>query len=281
MKSLEDVIHTLILNGTLTEQAGLYYGKTGIAIFFFHYARQTGNEIFLDYAMDLIEEVQKQISNKKVSLRYDAGLAGIGAGFAYILQNGFIEAEDDDCLIDFDKRMCYAAKYEQYPCMNLPEGLTGLGRYLIYRVHSSGQKNKDLHEALTYITNEITKKIHQNCILENEQPDVYRFFHDLTKLPEYKNVYSVYLQKCLEWKSISEPDIQKIFPYMGNLQRLYICQKYFNMNLSEKIENEWKKWYETDNSILTDNGFLNGWAAEGLLHLTFIDKLNEPWINLL
>ena len=38
MKPLEKIVETLIINGTLAEQAGLFYGKTGIAVFFFYYA---------------------------------------------------------------------------------------------------------------------------------------------------------------------------------------------------------------------------------------------------
>ena len=39
MKSLEKIVETLIINSTLAEQAGLFYGKTGIAVFFLHYAK--------------------------------------------------------------------------------------------------------------------------------------------------------------------------------------------------------------------------------------------------
>jgi hypothetical protein len=35
MKSLEKIIQALIVNGSLTEQPGLFYGKTGIAVFSF------------------------------------------------------------------------------------------------------------------------------------------------------------------------------------------------------------------------------------------------------
>ena len=34
MKSLEKIVQKLIINGTLSDQPGLFYGKTGIAVFF-------------------------------------------------------------------------------------------------------------------------------------------------------------------------------------------------------------------------------------------------------
>ena len=49
LKSLGKAVQTLIINGTFTDQPGLFYGKTGIAVFFFYYARLTGNELYQDF----------------------------------------------------------------------------------------------------------------------------------------------------------------------------------------------------------------------------------------
>ena len=280
MKQLTQITHRLIINGTSTEQPGLYYGKTGIAVFFFHYARKTGNELFQDYAIDLISEIMKQITDTYPA-RYDTGLAGIGAGFEYFLQNGFIETDDDDFFEDFDTRMYRAAMYEPYPNLNLEAGLTGWGRYFISRLLGNGYKNSKLHKALIHIANEISKKVFENTIPESEQSDVYRFLHDLTKLPGYAEKYSKSMQQCVIWKCINKPDIQNIFPYMDNLKRLYICQNYFNIDLTQEIAQEWEKWKKSDNSLLTDIGLLNGWTAEGMLNLTSFHAHNVSWIKLL
>ena len=74
MKSIETIVQTLIINGSLTEQPGLFHGKTGIAVFFFHYARHTGNALFNEYATYLIDELQNQIT-PTTSIQYDIGLA--------------------------------------------------------------------------------------------------------------------------------------------------------------------------------------------------------------
>ena len=280
MKQIEQIVHRLIINGTLTEQPGLFYGKIGIAVFFFHYARINNNELFLNYAIDLIEEIQKQITDTYPA-RYDTGIAGIGTGFEYFLQNGFLEADEDDIFEDFDARMYRAAMYEPYPDLNLESGLTGWGRYFIYRLRGKGQKNNKLHDALTHIASEISQKVFENTIPENEQPDVYRFLHDLTKLPGYAEKYSKSMQRCVMWKCINEPDIQNVFPYMDNLKRLYVCQNYFNINLAEEMVKEWEKWENFDNSTLKDMGLLNGWTTEGMLYLSFFHKHDVSWIKLL
>jgi len=280
MKQLERILQKLIINGTLTEPPGLFFGKTGIVIFFLHYARQTGNTLYRNYAMDLIEMIQSQIAGLSY-VRYDVGIAGIGAGFEYLLQNRLLEAEDDDIFEELDDRMCRAAMYEPYPNLNLPEGLTGWGRYFIYRMHGNGHKTKKLHEVLVYIASEITKKIEDKIVLEHEMPDVYRFLYDLTNVPGYEDKYSNVLQKCREWKCITELNTQKVFPYLGALQRLYTCQKYFAVDLSNEIGQKWETWKETNHHTSNDMGLLNGLTSDALLHLTFFHKHAVSWINLL
>ena len=60
-KQLRQIAEMLLLNGTLVDCPSLIHGKMGIAIFFFHYAQYTGNALFVDYAFDLIIEMQSQI----------------------------------------------------------------------------------------------------------------------------------------------------------------------------------------------------------------------------
>ena len=280
MKQLEQIVQKLMINGTLTEQPGLFYGKTGIAVFFFHLARLTGNSVFQEYAMDLIEEVQKQISDK-TSAQYDIGIAGIGVGFEYFLQNGFIEAEESDFFGDFDDRMYRAAMNEPYSGLSLEGGLTGRGRYFIYRLRGDGHKESKLHKALTHIAKFISKKINLNKVPEKERPDVYHFFQDITSIPEYAEQYANSLQQCWEWNCVREPLTHKLFPYMNNLQRLYACQNYFNRDLTEEIEKEWENRQESDINTFTETGLLNGWTAEGMLYMTFVHNLDKSWLNLL
>jgi lantibiotic modifying enzyme len=93
-KDLQQIADMLLLNGTLTECPGLIHGKMGIAIFFFHYAKFTGNELFADYAMDVISELLDQIHVNSPA-DYERGLAGIGVGFDYLVQHGFLSTKED------------------------------------------------------------------------------------------------------------------------------------------------------------------------------------------
>lgn len=93
-KDLQQIVEMLLLNGTLTEDPGLVHGKMGIAVFLFHYARYTKNMLFEDYAMDLIGEMQNQLYANSCA-DYEKGVAGIGVGIGYLIQNNYLDAEDD------------------------------------------------------------------------------------------------------------------------------------------------------------------------------------------
>jgi len=235
--------------------------------------------LFQEYAFDLIEEIQEQITNN-LSIQYDTGIAGIGTGFEYLLQNGFMEA-DDDFFEELDASMNHMVMYESYADLSLEAGLTGWGRYFIYRLRGNHILNRKLHTPLKYITNTIIHRIENNSVSINEMPDVFRFFHDLIKLPEYREEYTTSLQQCREWECIHNPDLQNILPYLDKLNRLYISQNYFNLDLTNEIKSEWIKWEESDKGTLTDTGLLKGWASKGMLHLTFFHGVDNSWLNIL
>ena len=156
-KDLQQITNMLILNGTLTECPGLVHGKIGIAIFFFHYAQYTNNMLFADYAMDLINGTLGQL-HVNSQANYGKGIAGIGVGFNYMIQNNFLDIEDDICE-DFDGRMYRAVKYDPWPDFSQYNGLTGYGRYWMTRLNYP-IPTIQARECLTYIV----KLIEENTL---------------------------------------------------------------------------------------------------------------------
>lgn len=189
-KSLEEIADTLLLNGTLVNCPGLLHGKTGIAVFFFHYARHTGNELFEDYAIDLIEEVQAQIHTDSPA-DYKRGISGIGTGIDYLIRNGFL-APGMDIFEDFDKRMFRAVMYDPYLDFSLDDGLTGYGRYWIRRMND--QINcQQAQIVLEHIIDLIKKN--ELPLTETEQADISDFFLDLSKMPVFAKLANDNLNK--------------------------------------------------------------------------------------
>lgn len=101
---LKRISNILVINGGFLDSPGLYTGEMGLAVFFFHYASYTKNEIYSDYGYNLIEKMQNRI-HQETSIEYKHGLTGIGSSIEYLVQNGYIEEDTDEILEDFDNRI--------------------------------------------------------------------------------------------------------------------------------------------------------------------------------
>lgn len=139
--------NTLLLNASFIKNLGLMHGKKSIAIFFFHLARQTQNTIYEDYAGELIDEIYEEIS-VNTSVDFENGLAGIGCGIEYLVQNGFIEADTDDVLKESDNRIFKELIYNTPQNIGILNGLTGIGTCVLKRILNP-QSSYDGIQALT------------------------------------------------------------------------------------------------------------------------------------
>lgn len=136
---LQRIANVLLLNASFIENLGLLNGKLGIAIFFYHYSRYTGNKIFEDYAGELIDEIYEEI-NTNTPVDFANGLTGIGWGIEYLVKNGFIEADTDEALADVDNTVYRSSLYRPFLLEN-GNDLFGYGLYFITRLR--GPKNDD------------------------------------------------------------------------------------------------------------------------------------------
>lgn len=76
--SLEQrMIHHLMLKSGSMEDIGLFYGKMGIAIFFFCYGRSKNNSVYTDMGEDLLDDIWENLDSS-ISVSLDSGLSGIG-----------------------------------------------------------------------------------------------------------------------------------------------------------------------------------------------------------
>lgn len=148
MKTLNTQTILYKITASLKEEAlsvkdpGLLYGKTGIAIYFFQYARSTSDDSYEDLGMQLIESVLEEISIG-TSPDYASGLSGIGTGIAYLIQNGFITANPNEVLQEIDSKICTTIHLRQLPDASLEKGVCGIGRYLAYRIQEAIGKDED------------------------------------------------------------------------------------------------------------------------------------------
>jgi len=149
------IINVLLLNASFIDNLGLMHGKMGIAIFFFHLSRETQNQIYEDYAGELIDEIYEEIT-VDTPLDFENGLAGIGWGIEYLVQNGFLEADTDEVLEDFDNRLIQHFVYNTPTEIGLLRGISGLGAYFLKRIQNPNSNDENIK---TLVNKELFIKI--------------------------------------------------------------------------------------------------------------------------
>lgn len=98
------ITNALMLHSTSVSGIGLLHSKIGIAIYFHHLARQISKSVFSEFADELIGQVFESFSSK-VTFSFETGITGIGWAMEYLIQNGFVEADADDILEEFDAKV--------------------------------------------------------------------------------------------------------------------------------------------------------------------------------
>lgn len=280
-KELRQIADMLLLNGTLTECPGLVRGKMGIAIFFFHYAQYTKNELFSNYAMDVISEILNQIHVNSPA-DYEDGIAGIGVGVDYLIRNNFLDVEGDLCE-ELDQRMVRAVMYDPWQDLSMYDGLTGYGRYWMTRLHFQTPALQ-ASKCLLHIIAQIEHKLPDISI--TEQTDIYCFLHDLQRIASFENCAKLLKQYRKRWE-LQSPDMIRNFHRLGdaavgNILRIYLRNRYFNTLLQDEID---FMSQQTPDPVMekqpVNMGLLNGYAGEGMLRLTALRKTDDSWMFLL
>ncbi|MDR0602926.1 MAG: glycosyltransferase [Bacteroidales bacterium] len=133
---LQRIARYLMLHGSFIDNTGLLSGKTGIAIFFYHYSRYTGEKIYDDFAGELIDEIYSEI-HVNTPCDFKDGLCGIGWGMEYLIRNNFVIADSDEAPEDLDKRIM-ERDVRRITDYSLETGLKGIACYVIGR-----RKNRD------------------------------------------------------------------------------------------------------------------------------------------
>jgi lantibiotic modifying enzyme len=106
---------------------------------------------------------------------FENGLAGIGWGIEYLVQNKFIEADTDEVLEEFDNRIFKELIYNTPKKIGLLNGIIGIGAYFLKRIQNPSSND----EKITTLTNKQTL-IHVIDELERQTQDI----SEIIKEPE-------------------------------------------------------------------------------------------------
>lgn len=125
-------------NGLAGVNHGLMHGNTGLCIFFYHLSRKTNNPDYEKIADDLLDKAFANLSTS-ASADFENGLAGIGWGVEYLVQNKFAQGNTDEILEEVDNKVFRALNEDNHNSFELGNGLTGYLFYLISRLRNKAE----------------------------------------------------------------------------------------------------------------------------------------------
>jgi hypothetical protein len=175
---LQRIANVLLLNASFTDNLGLLNGKMGIAIFFFQYARYTGNKVYKDFAGELIDEIYGEINNS-TPLGFANGLMGIGWGIEYLVRNGYLEADTDEALAEIDNAVYRSSLHRPFLLDN-GDDLFGYGLYYVTRLMGREDDDDNLKtlfkkQHLIYLTDDceriLVQKQYKNYNIDSLSTD--------------------------------------------------------------------------------------------------------------
>lgn len=131
---LKRVADRYMLHGLPVHDIGLMEGKAGMSLFFFLYARQTGNGWYEAYAGELLDDVFNRLSNR-VPVTFADGLCGVGWSIEFLKAQGFVEGDTDEILFDVDCKIMERDSRRMND-FALESGLEGIAAYVRSRLDS-------------------------------------------------------------------------------------------------------------------------------------------------
>jgi len=149
---LQQVSDVLLMKGGFLSNPGLYSGEMGLVLFFARYARYTQNNVYLEHSYGLMDKLQSRI-HRDSPINYKEGLSGIGSTIEYLVQNGFFEADTDEVLQDFDKRIFFTYNMPYLPINNIID----IGYYATWRMSGNSSKKDFIRQT---VLPQIEKVVH-------------------------------------------------------------------------------------------------------------------------
>lgn len=155
----------LVLNSSFTNNLGLYHGKMGIVLFFFHYSRYTGENLYEEFAGEMLDEVFDQV-HLDMPTSFESGLCGIGWGVEYLLLHGFVKGNSDDILSEIDNKIMEEKNLLRTTDWSVRTGMEGISYYINLRLNSSSRNRNTLPFDEKYLHE--WELVNKNIIVPNE-----------------------------------------------------------------------------------------------------------------
>lgn len=164
----QKMLHHLILHSHDVPTAwGLFDGMTGIMLVLTHYAR-VHKMPFIEYVSDyLMEQILKNIT-KTESINFGNGMAGVGWGVEYLIQNGYMKGWGVELTREMDDRIM-SVDIRRMTDDTIETGFTGLFHYVIAHIQGAVLQERSAFDS-QYLKEWILVLQHrQECFPQNPQ----------------------------------------------------------------------------------------------------------------
>jgi len=264
---LKKISETLIRYDVSFPKPGLLHGTMGVVVFFFHCARHTGDISYEDHAMRLLENIQQQILEEH-TMGYADGLAGIGAAFEYLAQNDFLEIDTNDILEEFDRAIFRAIIFGDRTDVSFHTGLSGLGRYLFFRVTGDGANNRHIG-------------ILDNKMLLIHLTDIFEQSYLSANKKELQDIF--FFLYALDQTGIFPSKTGRLITLLSSTDPVALTSRH-RMKMEEYYDHTCRDFvsgFPENMQHATVPGLCDGLAGIGLSLLGKIDKRHNTWRSLL
>lgn len=130
------------------QSSGLFYGRIGLVLFFYHYSKYSKNIKYAELADLLLSDIVAHVY-KEIPVSLNNGLCGLGMAISYLFSEGFVDGDEDDVLFEIDKQIEKNISLDNTD-LSFETGILGVLYYLVCRLSrtkrsdnfSSNFKNK-------------------------------------------------------------------------------------------------------------------------------------------
>lgn len=169
-------LHHLVLHATDNpENIGLLDGQTGIMLVLAHYARVRKLPVIEKAADFLMENILRQLT-RMTSAGFAQGLAGIGWGMEYLIQNGYMQGSGAELCHEIDQRLM-EQDVRRISEDSLENGLLGLSHYVTAHMQGAAQSGLCVFDK-TYIA-DFMEAIRRRAQKEPETENWHRHLQQL------------------------------------------------------------------------------------------------------
>ena len=183
------IIDALQMHASFIDNAGLFHGKMGIALYFFHLGRLTDREEFTLFAEELLDEVIEALP-RGLPVDFANGLTGIGWAVEYLIRNGFVDADADEVLEEIDAKIWRVFIHEACTI----DLIVSTGYYLTSRLSYRADNDEDMKALhMKYLIILLADEIERQITAGNTSAWLYHLLTELRRL----NVFNYKVEKLL------------------------------------------------------------------------------------